>query len=59
MDNAKKQCGICKRSTDHIHRHHVVPKVKGGKKGETVECCPTCNKQVHLLFTENELAKII
>ncbi len=50
-------CAICKRKTNKLYNHHVVPKVKGGSKGEIVKCCLTCSKQIHMLFSENELAK--
>jgi hypothetical protein len=49
-------CVICKRKTDRLYKHHVVPKVKGGAKKGIVYCCHTCAKQVHMLFSENELA---
>jgi hypothetical protein len=51
-------CKICGRHTDKIYKHHLIPKVKGGKKGEIIECCKTCSRQVHMLFSEGELAKM-
>jgi len=35
------ECG----STDNIHQHHVVPRIKGGNK--TVPLCETCHSLVH------------
>jgi hypothetical protein len=52
------KCGICGEEVDRLYKHHVVPKVKGGAKGETVGCCYTCNGQVHMLFNESELARM-
>ena len=52
------ECAICHRETDKLFKHHVVPKVKGGSKGDIIGCCKTCAKQVHMLFSENELAKM-
>lgn len=43
---------------EKMHRHHLVPKVKGGAKKGIVLCCKTCSRQVHMLFSENELAKM-
>ncbi len=51
-------CTICKRKTDKLYKHHIIPKVKGGAKKGIVQCCRTCAKQVHMLFSENELAKM-
>lgn len=56
MTDSIKICGICQRETDKLHRHHIVPKAKGGTHGEVVKCCGNCNKQVHLLFNEKELS---
>jgi hypothetical protein len=51
-------CKICARPTDKIYKHHLIPKVKGGKKGQIIECCKTCSRQVHMLFSESELARM-
>jgi 5-methylcytosine-specific restriction enzyme A len=51
-------CKICGRPTDKGYKHYLIPKVKGGKKGEIIECCKTCSRQVHMLFSEGELAKM-
>jgi hypothetical protein len=55
MDIEVKKCGFCNREAQLLYKHHVVPKVKGGLHGETIDCCETCSKQVHMLFTESEL----
>jgi hypothetical protein len=49
---------ICGRSKDKTYKHHLIPKVKGGKKGEIVECCEACSRQVYMLFSGGELARI-
>jgi hypothetical protein len=51
-------CEICKRKPDKLYKHHIVPKVKGGAKKGIVYCCRTCSKQIHMLFSVNELAKM-
>lgn len=53
-----KICTFCKRDVKKLYKHHVVPKVKGGLKGETVDCCRTCSQQIHMLFTEAELKNL-
>ena len=49
-------CEVCKRETNSISIHHVIPKIKGGNTGETIECCLTCSQQIHMLFTVGELS---
>ena len=49
-------CPICERAIPPSQRdaHHLVPKSKGGKATEYLH--RICHKQIHALFTENELA---
>lgn len=58
MKVKKMVCRICEKKTDKIYKHHLIPKVKGGKNKGIVECCRTCSREIHMLFSENELAKI-
>jgi hypothetical protein len=51
-------CAICKRAVDKPYKHHVVPKAKGGAKKGVIQCCRTCSRQVHMLFSEKELSKM-
>lgn len=37
-------------------RHHLVPKLKGGKGGETVLLHAICHAEIHASLTEAELA---
>ena len=48
-------CSICNREVPAIYqeRHHLIPKVKGGK--DTIMVCIDCGNQVHKLFTLQEL----
>jgi hypothetical protein len=59
------KCDLCGREVPRIHRHHIIPrvvwkrlkrrrKVKG--RCPVVDLCGDCGRQVHVLFTENELA---
>ena len=53
-------CPLCDRIiTENVPKsiHHLIPKSKGGKGGETVLLHHICHKQIHLMFKEKELAK--
>ncbi|MBE1285268.1 MAG: HNH endonuclease [Rhodobacteraceae bacterium] len=36
--------------------HHLIPKLKGGKGGETVLLHDICHREIHATLTEAELA---
>ena len=38
-------------------RHHLVPRLKGGKGGETVLMHAICHKEIHATLSEAELAR--
>lgn len=38
-------------------RHHLVPKLKGGGRGEAVLLHHICHRMIHVTFTEAELAR--
>lgn len=38
-------------------RHHLVPRLRGGKGGETVLLHQICHKEIHASLTETELAR--
>ena len=49
------KCEVC--DTDNaIQKHHVTPVSKGGAKGLEVACCVDCGNQIHMLYTNKELA---
>jgi len=52
-------CPICSRFIPESQKdaHHLIPKSKGGKSTEYLH--RICHKQIHALFNENELAKIL
>ena len=52
-------CPICGRGIPESQKdaHHLIPKSKGGKSFEYLH--RICHKQIHALFKENELAKIL
>lgn len=37
--------------------HHLVPKLKGGKRGPTVRVHQICHNEIHATLTEAELAR--
>ena len=50
-------CELCKREVEFLSRHHLIPKSRGGKGGETIKLCLSCKDQIHRLFTNKELDK--
>jgi len=52
-------CPICGRNIPESQKdaHHLIPKSKGGKSFEYLH--RICHKQIHALFKENELAKVL
>ena len=53
-------CPLCERPIPpHARqsRHHLVPKLKGGRNGETVLMHAICHNEVHATLTEAELAR--
>lgn len=38
-------------------RHHLVPKLKGGKGGTTVLLHDICHREIHAALTEAEIAR--
>lgn len=49
-------CELCGEGDTKLYRHHTVPKSEGGTHGPLLMCCLTCSRQVHMLFTNKELA---
>ena len=53
-------CALCGRPIPPDvpqSRHHLVPKLRGGKGGETVLLHQICHKEIHATLTETELAR--
>ncbi|MFA9555724.1 HNH endonuclease [Evansella sp. AB-rgal1] len=49
-------CELCGRSEVETTVHHLVPKEKGGTFGATANLCIPCHKQIHALYTNEEIA---
>jgi hypothetical protein len=53
-------CPLCLRPIPEgapASRHHLTPKLKGGKGGATVLLHHVCHKEIHAALTEAELAR--
>jgi hypothetical protein len=54
------RCALCGRPVPPDvpqSRHHLIPRLKGGKGGETVLLHHICHKEIHATLTEAELAR--
>ena len=61
-------CSFCKRYSDDITKHHLIPKTlhtklrkkkkyKRTEMKKTVVCCKNCHHHVHTVFSNNELER--
>ncbi|WP_270181476.1 HNH endonuclease [Alkalihalobacillus sp. CinArs1] len=50
------ECELCGRKGVSSTVHHLTPKEEGGTFGPTANLCPACHKQIHALYTNQELA---
>ena len=53
-------CALCGRPVPHSAKsslHHLVPKLKGGARGETVRLHQVCHSAIHARYTEAEIAR--
>lgn len=60
MDEVEPICPLCGRPIPAgvpSSLHHLVPRLRGGKGGETVLLHHLCHKEIHATFTEAELAR--
>ncbi|WP_409253387.1 HNH endonuclease [Bacillus sp. SCS-153A] len=49
-------CELCLRDEVETTRHHLTPKEEGGTFLPTAQLCKACHKQIHSLYTNEELA---
>ncbi|MGM0584885.1 MAG: HNH endonuclease [Pseudomonadota bacterium] len=60
MSEPDPVCALCGRPVPPHARqslHHLTPKLKGGKGGETVLLHQICHNEIHATLTEAELAR--
>ncbi|MEH7444450.1 HNH endonuclease [Bacillus sp. JJ1122] len=50
------KCELCCRDDVEVTIHHLTPKELGGTFMPTAKLCIPCHKQIHALFTNEELA---
>ncbi len=52
-------CPLCQREIPpHLEsKHHLTPKLKGGKHGPVAILHSVCHSKIHSLFSESELAR--
>lgn len=59
-DTAEPVCPLCLRPIPAgvpQSLHHLVPKLKGGRRGPTVLLHQICHNEIHATLTEAELAR--
>jgi hypothetical protein len=59
-DETAPVCPLCLRpipADAPASLHHLVPKLRGGKRGPTVLLHQICHKEIHATLTEAELAR--
>lgn len=49
-------CELCGRTEVETTVHHLLPKEMGGTFGATANLCIPCHKQIHALYTNEEIA---
>ena len=52
-----KYCELCDREVEVLTEHHLVPKCKGGLKGDKINVCLQCKDQIHALHDPKTLAR--
>ena len=50
-------CELCEREVENLTAHHLVPRERDGKGGPTIDICPACHRQIHVLFDNARLAR--
>ncbi|RLQ97247.1 HNH endonuclease [Falsibacillus albus] len=55
--SVKGKCELCLREEVAVTEHHLTPKEMGGAFLPTAMLCIPCHKQIHALFTNEELAE--
>jgi len=49
-------CELCGRNNVETTVHHLLPREMGGSFGPTANLCIPCHKQIHALYTNQEIA---
>lgn len=55
------RCELCEREEVRLTVHHLIPRQQTKRKkadpGPTLSICPACHRQIHTLFSNQQLAK--
>jgi len=69
MKTCERTCQLCDRNCPKLTEHHLIPRQQTRRKkktknkyshtglGPTIDICSPCHKQIHILFTNKELAE--
>lgn len=52
----ENRCELCERSEITLTKHHIIPREEGGTEKDIVMICPDCHRQIHALYSNQELA---
>lgn len=52
------KCGLCEREGCELTEHHLTPKELGGTFLPTAMLCKPCHKQIHSLYTNEDLVTL-
>ncbi|MFB9330404.1 HNH endonuclease [Paenibacillus aurantiacus] len=53
------RCALCRRDEVELTEHHLTPKEMGGTFMETALVCRTCHRQIHALYTNEDLVRMV
>ncbi|RYG70700.1 hypothetical protein EON80_07185 [bacterium] len=50
-------CALCGREVSRLTEHHLIPRstLKKGETSPTISICSPCHRQLHVLFTNQQL----
>lgn len=52
----ENRCELCERSEIILTKHHMIPREEGGTEKDIAMICPDCHRQIHALYSNQELA---
>ncbi|PYZ96871.1 hypothetical protein CR205_14435 [Alteribacter lacisalsi] len=56
MKSGRGICELCLREGVRLTEHHLIPKEEGGTFLETALLCSPCHRQIHNLYSNQEIA---
>ncbi|MBJ6360696.1 HNH endonuclease [Paenibacillus sp. GCM10012307] len=54
-EQARETCELCGRNGVQTTVHHLTPREKGGSVLPTAKLCSACHRQIHALYTNDDL----